>query len=78
MTYAWRGQYLEIDLTSGEMVVKPIPREILLQTIGGTGLAAQMVYDHVPPGVDALSADNVLVPLPAPSAARPGQGPDGW
>jgi len=61
MTYAWRGQYLEINLTSGEMVVKPIPREILFQTIGGTGLAAQMVYDHVPPGVDALSAGNVLV-----------------
>jgi len=61
MTYAWRGQYLEINLTVGELAVKPIPRKILLQTIGGTGLAAQMVYDHVTPGVDALSVGNVLV-----------------
>ena len=61
MNYAWREQYLDVNLTSGELVVKPLARELLIQTIGGVGLAAQLVYDHVPPGADPLSADNVLV-----------------
>ena len=61
MTYAWRERYLDVNLTSGELTVKPISREILRQTIGGIGLAAQMVFDHVPPDADPLGEGNVLV-----------------
>jgi len=61
MTQAWRGQYLEINLTTGESEIKPIPRDVLVQTIGGVGLAAQLIYDHLPPKTHALSPENVLV-----------------
>jgi aldehyde:ferredoxin oxidoreductase len=66
MVYAWREQYLDVNLTSGELAVKPLSRELLIQTIGGVGLAAQLVYDHVPLGVDPLSADNVLAFVAGP------------
>jgi aldehyde:ferredoxin oxidoreductase len=61
MTYAWREQYLDVNLTTGKLLVKPISRELLIQTIGGVGLAAQMVYDQVPPSANPLSPENVLV-----------------
>ncbi len=61
MTYAWREQYLDVNLTTGELVVKPIPRDLLIQTIGGVGLAAQIVFDQVPSSADPLSSENVLV-----------------
>lgn len=61
ITYAWREKYLDVNLTSGKLSVKTLSRELLKQTIGGVGLAAQLVYDHVPPEADPLGADNVLV-----------------
>ena len=61
MKYAWREQYLDVDLSSGELQAKPLSRELLKQTIGGIGLAAQMVYDHVPKKAQPLDAENVLV-----------------
>ena len=60
MTYAWREQYLDINLTSGEMTVKRIPRDLIEETIGGVGLAAQVVYEQVPAGAEPLSPENVL------------------
>jgi aldehyde:ferredoxin oxidoreductase len=61
MIQAWRGQYLEIDLTTGETRIIPIPIDVLTQTIGGVGLAAQLVYDHLPANIQALDPENVLV-----------------
>ncbi|MCJ7626671.1 MAG: hypothetical protein MUO76_24530, partial [Anaerolineaceae bacterium] len=66
MTYAWREQYLDVNLTTGEIFVKPLSRDVLTQTIGGTGLAAQMIYDHVPPGIEPLGPENVLAIVPGP------------
>ncbi len=66
MTYAWREQYLDVNLTSGELVVKPLSSELLIRTIGGVGLAAQLLYDHIPPSADPLSADNVLAFVAGP------------
>ncbi len=61
MTYAWREHYLDIDLTSGEISVKSLSRDLLIQTIGGTGLAAQLIYEHIPLPADPLGPENVLV-----------------
>lgn len=61
MTYAWREQYLDVNLTTGEALAKPLPRALLIQAIGGTGLAAQLIYEHVFPGTDPLGPDNALV-----------------
>ncbi len=61
MTYAWREQYLDVNLTAGEITAKSLSRDLLVQTIGGTHLAAQLIYDHVSPETDPLGPDNALV-----------------
>jgi aldehyde:ferredoxin oxidoreductase len=61
MTYAWRERYLDVNLTTAELAIKPIALEVLIQTIGGVGLAAQMVYEHVPVSASPLSPENILV-----------------
>jgi aldehyde:ferredoxin oxidoreductase len=66
MTYAWRARYLDVDLTSGKLAAKPIPRELLIPTIGGIGLAAQLIYEHVPVRADPLGPDNALAFVAGP------------
>jgi aldehyde:ferredoxin oxidoreductase len=66
MTYAWREQYLDVNLTNGELSIKPLSRELLKETIGGIGLAAQLIYDHVPPEAEPLGAENVLAFVAGP------------
>jgi aldehyde:ferredoxin oxidoreductase len=50
-----------IDLTTGEIKVKPIPLEIRNKFIGGRGLDAYLLYNHTRQGVDPLGPDNVLL-----------------
>jgi aldehyde:ferredoxin oxidoreductase len=50
-----------IDLTSGDIQVKPIPIEIRRKFIGGRGLDAYLLYNHTAKGVDPLGPDNVLL-----------------
>lgn len=61
MKYGWRESLLDIDLTTGEISSIVLPRSTILETIGGTGLAAQLIFDSVPPSARPLSAENVLV-----------------
>ncbi|MFC1945730.1 aldehyde ferredoxin oxidoreductase family protein [Chloroflexota bacterium] len=49
-----------INLTTGEIEIKPISRELRKKYIGGRGLDAYLLYNHIKPGVDALGPDNVL------------------
>ena len=66
MTYAWQEKYLDVDLTRGRISVKPLALDLLKQTIGGVGLAAQLIYDNVLPTADPLGIDNVLAILAGP------------
>jgi aldehyde:ferredoxin oxidoreductase len=50
-----------IDLTTGDIQVKPIPVEIRKQFIGGRGLDAYLLYNHTRKGVDPLGPENVLL-----------------
>jgi aldehyde:ferredoxin oxidoreductase len=50
-----------IDLTNGDIQIKPIPVEIRRQFIGGRGLDAYLLYNHTAKGVDPLGPDNVLL-----------------
>jgi aldehyde:ferredoxin oxidoreductase len=50
-----------IDLTTGDIQVKPIPIEMRKQFMGGRGLDAYLLYNHTKKGVDPLSPDNVLL-----------------
>ncbi len=49
-----------IDLTEGTVETKPIPVKMRKLFLGGRGLDAYLMYNHIKPGIDALSPDNVL------------------
>ncbi|HDZ90258.1 MAG TPA: aldehyde ferredoxin oxidoreductase, partial [Deltaproteobacteria bacterium] len=50
-----------INLTTGEIEIKPIPLEIRKKFLGGRGLDAYLLYNHTKKGVDPLGPDNVLL-----------------
>ncbi len=70
------GVLLEVDLSTGTIQRRPVPREDSLAFLGGRGLGARILWD-LPPGVDPMGPDNPLMflagPLsgfPVPSASR--------
>ncbi len=50
-----------IDLTTKQVQCKPIPEELLRSFLGGVGINAYLLYNHLPIGADPLSPENVLV-----------------
>ena len=67
---------LDVDLTSGKVRTIDIAASDRKRYIGGKGLALKLLYDHIAPGVDPLSADNILVIMsgPATGTAAPSGG----
>jgi aldehyde:ferredoxin oxidoreductase len=66
-----------IDLTSGKIETSKISIEMRKKYVGSRGLDAYLLYNHVKPGIDALSPENVaivsaglLVGTPASAACR--------
>ncbi|MEK7354194.1 MAG: aldehyde ferredoxin oxidoreductase family protein [Chloroflexota bacterium] len=49
-----------INLTEGTVETKPIPVKMRKLFLGGRGLDAYLMYNHIKPGIDALGPDNVL------------------
>jgi benzoyl-CoA reductase subunit BamB len=61
MRYAETGFNLEVDLTRGSIErVATDPRETELY-LGGLGTNTKILWDRVPPEVDAFSPDNLLI-----------------
>src|SRR4030042_632725 len=50
-----------VNLSTGEIEVKPIPRELRKKFIGGRGLDMSLLYNTTEPGIDALGPDNVAL-----------------
>ncbi len=50
-----------IDLSSGEIKIKPIPIEIRKKFLGGRGLDAYLLYNHTEKGCDPLGPGNTLL-----------------
>ena len=55
------GKFLKIDLTSSRTEEIPISDEDQKKYIGGSTLAARMIYDYVKPGMDPLSPENPII-----------------
>jgi aldehyde:ferredoxin oxidoreductase len=61
MPYGYNGKILRVDLTTGEMKAEE-PGEIVYRTyLGGGGLASYYLLRELKPGIDPLSADNILI-----------------
>ena len=61
MRYAETGFNLEIDLTRGNIErVETNPRDTELY-LGGLGTNAKIMWDRVPPEVNAFSPENLII-----------------
>ena len=64
MTFPYKGyagKYLEVDLTKGKVHVKEMEKEWARLYLGGSGVAARILWDRTGPETDPLGPDNVLV-----------------
>ena len=55
------GKFLKIDLTNSLTEEIPISDEDQKKYVGGSTLAAKMIYDYVKPGMDPLSPENPII-----------------
>jgi len=55
------GRILIVDLTARQSRIEPVADEILQQYLGGKGLAAHLLTELNPPGVDPLTPENHLI-----------------
>jgi aldehyde:ferredoxin oxidoreductase len=68
---------LNVDLTTGQISTEEVSRRDLVRLLGGRGLAAKVLYERIPAGMDPLGPENVLIWGPgtlsgtsAPSSGR--------
>ncbi len=61
MRYAESGYNLEVDLTRGNVERVPTEPQLTEKHLGGQGTSGKILWDRVPPEVDPLSPDNLLI-----------------
>ncbi len=66
--YGFFNRVLHIHLTHRSTAVEEIPDEVLAQYLGGKGLAAYLLLEHAPAGVDPLSPGNPLIVSVGPAS----------
>lgn len=54
-------KYLIIDLSSGEVADYPISEEMYIKYVGGKSLGSRLLFELLPPRVDPLSPDNIII-----------------
>ncbi|MBD3195192.1 MAG: aldehyde ferredoxin oxidoreductase [Candidatus Lokiarchaeota archaeon] len=59
--YGYFGKLLKIDLTQKSTEILDLDEQELRSYLGGTSLAAKLMYDDIDPDIDPLSAENPLV-----------------
>ena len=69
-TPGFHGVLLDVDLSTGTIGTRPVPRDQALAFLGGRGLGARLLWD-LPPGVDPMGPDNLLMFLPGPLSGFP-------
>jgi aldehyde:ferredoxin oxidoreductase len=60
------GKILDIDLSTGTVSTSTVDQDVQRKFIGGSGVAARLFLDRVPPGADPLSDKNVLFLMGGP------------
>src|SRR5438128_494197 len=57
----YHGKILRLDLTTGKHEVEEVPAVIYRRYLGGGALASYFLLRDLPPGVDPLGPDNMLI-----------------
>lgn len=66
MIKGYMGKMLFIDLSTGSRREDVIPEHVYRDFIGGQGLGARILFEHMKPGVDPLGPENMLGFLSSP------------
>lgn len=61
MPGGYMGKVLEVDLSRGTSRSYSLPDRMLELYVGNKGLGARLLYEMLPPGVDPMSPDNILI-----------------
>ncbi|MBU1878777.1 MAG: aldehyde ferredoxin oxidoreductase, partial [Chloroflexi bacterium] len=64
MTSSSQEAILWVNLSTGHIEVRELAESVRQQFLGGMGLGAQMLYEHIPAHADPLGPDNVLGLVP--------------
>lgn len=59
--YSTFGKLLVVDLSTSNIIEKELDEEVFANYLGGKGLGSYLLMKMLPPGVDPLSADNILI-----------------
>ena len=59
--FGYAGKLLRVDLSSKKFTAEPLDPEDLRTYLGGAGLAAKILYQELPKGIDPLSPENKIV-----------------
>jgi len=54
------GRILFVDLTGGRSEVRPLDRDTARAVLGGNGLAARLLWDTIPAGIDPYDSANAV------------------
>ncbi|MFX0014796.1 MAG: aldehyde ferredoxin oxidoreductase family protein [Promethearchaeota archaeon] len=57
----WKKKVAFIDLSTGKITEKIIPKSFRKQYLGGRGINAHYMYNRIPPGIDPLGPQNALL-----------------
>ena len=55
------GTILRVDLSTGEIQKEPLDLELARDVVGGWGINQKLAYQHLSPGIDPVSAENVII-----------------
>ncbi|MDA0999389.1 MAG: aldehyde ferredoxin oxidoreductase family protein [bacterium] len=58
--YGYQGKILHVDLTARTSRVEEFGDDFARKYLGGNGFAARILWDHLRPGIDPLSPENVI------------------
>ncbi|HIQ55229.1 MAG TPA: aldehyde ferredoxin oxidoreductase, partial [Pyrodictium sp.] len=70
----WTKKILWVDLSRGEVKAARYDGELASKFVGGRGLAAKLLWDYNPVGIDPLSPTNLLVFATGPLTGIPWPG----
>ena len=62
----YMGKILHVDLSQGRLWDEPVKEEHAREFVGGSGLAARIIFDMVNPDTDPLGPENPLVFMTGP------------
>src|SRR5438270_4639377 len=69
--FGYHGRYLRVDLTTGAARWRPLPESVLRRFLGGVGLAAWLLHQEAPAGIDPFAPEAPLVFCFSPLVGTP-------